>query len=107
MIYSVQQIKYDILAQIKAFGGRYEDWHIGICEHPRKTLFDEHKVSESQDIWIYKQALTIQAAKTVRDFFLKLNVNGRPDYKPTVANYVYAYKKGSTVVDNGSAAKID
>ena len=93
MIYSVQQIKYDILAQIKGFGGIYEDWYIGISEHPRKTLFDEHRVNESQDIWIYKQALTIHAAKTVQDFFLKLNVNSRPDCNPTVASYVYAYKK--------------
>lgn len=93
MIYSVQQIKYDILAQIKCFGGKFEEWCVGISEHPREALFNKHGVDKSQDIWIYKQALTMQAAKTAQDFFLKLNVDGVPDCDTTIANYVYAYKK--------------
>ena len=93
MILSVQQIKYDILAHIKGFGGRYEDWYVGISEHPRKALFDEHGVSESQGVWLYKQALTSQAAKTVQDFFVKLNVDRSLNCSSTIASYIYIYKK--------------
>ncbi len=72
MVYSVQQIKYDILAYIKEFGGDFSDWYVGISADPKKTMFEEHRVHQDNDIWLYKQALTFTACKTIQDYFLQI-----------------------------------
>lgn len=72
MVYSVQQIKYDILAYIKEFGGDFSDWYVGISADPKKTMFEEHCVDQENDIWLYKQALTFTACKTIQDYFLQI-----------------------------------
>ena len=64
MVYSVQQIKYEILAYIKEFGGEFSDYYVGVSDNPKKSLFKVHNVNRKKDPWLYKQALTLQAAKT-------------------------------------------
>ena len=39
MVYSVQQIKYEILAYIKEFGGEFSDYYVGVSNDPKKSLF--------------------------------------------------------------------
>lgn len=95
MILSVQQIKYEILAYIKEFGGNFEDWYIGIAADPKHEMFDNHGVHQEDDIWLYKQALTFTACKTVQKYFLQtqaidgnLRETGNED-----TDCVYLYKK--------------
>ncbi len=97
MIYSVQQIKYEILAYIKEFGGDFNDWYVGISSDPKNTMFQEHRVHKEDDIWLYKQALTFTACKTVQDYFLdilktdgKAIINGDED-----TDCVYLFKKST------------
>jgi len=95
MVYSVQQIKYEILAYIKEFGGDFSDWYIGIAADPKKTMFEKHSVHQEHDIWLYKQALTFTACKTIQGYFLKILqidgvsiTDGNED-----TDCVYLYKK--------------
>ena len=64
MVFSVQQIKYEILAYMKELGGEFGDYYVGIAADPKKTLLDVHNVDEAADPWLYKQALTFYAAQT-------------------------------------------
>jgi len=100
MVYSVQQIKYEILAYIKEFGGDFRDWYIGIAADPKKTLFENHSVHKDDDIWLYKQALTFAACKTVQTYFLTiLKVDGLAITDGTEdTDCVYLYKKSDRTV---------
>ena len=95
MIYSVQQIKYEILAYIKEFGGDFHDWYVGIASDPKNTMFETHSVDEEDDIWLYKQALTFAACKTVQTYFLeKLKTDGEAVIEGNEdTDCVYLYKK--------------
>lgn len=95
MIYSVQQIKYEILAYIKEFGGDFHDWYVGVAADPKNEMFHQHKVNEQDDIWLYKQALTFKACNTIQQYFLvKLNTDGVPVTSGTEdTDCVYLYKK--------------
>ena len=100
MVYSVQQIKYEILAYIKEFGGDFNDWYIGIAADPKKTMFEKHNVHQENDIWLYKQALTYTACKTIQDYFLQILkidgvsiTDGNED-----TDCVYLYKKSERTI---------
>jgi hypothetical protein len=95
MIYSVQQIKFEIFGQIKEFGSQFDEWYVGISDDPTKALFEEHGVDREADIWLYKQALTFVACQTVQRYFLQnLKTDG---IEVSSANEdtdcVYLYKK--------------
>ena len=97
MILSVQQIKYEILAYIKEFGGNFEDWYIGIAADPKLEMFDRHGVDKEQDIWLYKQALTFTACKTVQKYFLQTQaIDGELlEIGNDDTDCVYLYKKST------------
>jgi hypothetical protein len=95
MLYSVQQIKYEILAYIKEFGGGFSDYFVGVTDDPEAALFNKHNVHRTKDPWLYKQALTFQAARTAQDYFLsRLKADGEPvlDRNEDI-DCVYVYKK--------------
>ena len=96
MIASVQQIKYELMAFIKELGGGFGEFVIGIADDPRQAMRREHGVDLEGDPWIYKQALSHAAARTVQDYFVeKLKVNGvRPASDSEDVDCVYLYRKG-------------
>lgn len=95
MVFSVQQIKYEILAYIKEFGGEFSDYYVGIAADPKKALFEKHHVDPEKDPWLYKQALSFAAARTVQDYFLRrLGADGEPVLRGDEdTDCVYVYKK--------------
>lgn len=95
MIYSVQQIKYELLAYIKEFGGNFADWYVGIAAEPLAAMVQDHGLDRKRDIWIYKQALTFQACRTVQSYFLeKLKTDGAPVVRGNGdMDCVYMFKK--------------
>jgi hypothetical protein len=97
MIYSVQQIKFEILAYIKEFGGDFNDWYVGIAADPKGTLFQTHKVHQEDDIWLHKQALTFTACKTIQKYFLDiLKTDGKAVSEGDEdTDCIYLYKKSS------------
>lgn len=100
MVFSVQQIKHEILAYMKEFGGDFGDYYVGIAADPKKALFEVHKVDEGADPWLYKQTLTFYAAQTVQDYFLRrLKADGEPVLDGDEdMDCVYVYKKSERTV---------
>ena len=99
-ILSVQQIKFEIMAYIKEFGADFNDWFVGVSAEPKEALFDEHKVDPEQDIWMYKQALSLAACKTVQRYFLDtLKTDGTQAHDGSGAtDCVYLYRKSVRTV---------
>ena len=100
MVYSVQQIKYEILAYIKEFGGDFQDWYVGIAADPKNTMFEKHSVHKDDDIWLYKQALTFTACKTIQEYFLEiLKTDGKAVAQGDEnTDCVYLYKKSERTI---------
>lgn len=97
MIHSVQQIKYEILAYIKEFGGDFGDWYVGVSGDPLNTMLTHHRVDKEADIWLYKQALTFTACRTVQRYFLeRLRTDGvSVSTGEESEDCVYLYKKSA------------
>lgn len=97
MVYSVQQIKFEIFGYVKEFGSQFDEWFVGISSEPQESLFKVHGVDKESDIWLYKQALTFGACRTVQRYFLeKQNADGLvPDETNENMDCVYLYKKSS------------
>ena len=58
-------------------------------------MFETHSVHQEDDIWLYKQALTFTACKTIQDYFLqKLKTDGKAITQGDEnTDCVYLYKK--------------
>jgi hypothetical protein len=100
MVFSVQQIKYELLAYIKGLGGTFGDWYVGCASDPEQALFEQHHVRREEDPWIYKPALTGKATFTVVRYFrdvLHTDANDIGEPSPE-ANFVYAFRKGQATV---------
>lgn len=97
MVFSVQQVKYEILAYIKEFGGDFSDYYVGIAADPQKALFETHGVDKDKDPWLYKQTLTFAAARTVQRYFLdRLRADGEAVVQGDAdTDCVYVYKKSA------------
>jgi len=95
MILSVQQIKYELLAYIKEFGGDFSQWYVSVASDPKATLTSIHRVDTDAGLWIYKQALTARAACTAQAYFVDLlGTDGKRSDAPTEdCDCVYAYRK--------------
>ncbi len=97
MIYSVQQIKFEILGYIKEFGAEFGDWYIGIAARPRAAMKERHCVDEQQDIWFCKQAVSFRACQTIHSYFTRtLKVDGAVLHDPVEeGNCIYLFRKSS------------
>jgi len=77
MVLSVQQIKFEMFGYIKEFDPEFTAWYVGIASDPKSRLQAEHGVDLERDIWLYKQALSFAACRTVQRYFIeKLNTDG-------------------------------
>ena len=97
MMYSVQQIKFEILGYIKEFGADFTDWYIGIAGRPRSAMRERHGVDEEKDIWFCKQAVSFRACQTIHAYFTgTLKVDGAVLHDPAEdGNCIYLFKKSS------------
>jgi len=96
MILSVQQIKYELFAYMKEFGGSFGEWHVGVARDPLTVLAQVHGADPQRGLWIYKQALTSRAALTVRTYFVdKLGAGCDPLTDPVDedCDCVYAWRR--------------
>jgi hypothetical protein len=95
MNYSVQQIKFECFSYIKEFGARMEDWVIGAASDPDSVLFEEFALDRTDDIWMWKPALSPAAASAVIDFMTSRYRLERASPRPgdTPARFVFMYRK--------------
>ena len=85
-------IVQEIDNHIRAHGGGYPAWYVGIAADPRDRLFNDHNVHEKGDAWIHRDAGSEQAAREVEQHFLGLGCQGGGGGGSYPTRYVYAYK---------------
>lgn len=88
-----RRIIEDITSYINQTDGLYRNWYVGIASVPRNRLFDDHRVDEARDYWIYRIADTSDLARSIETYFHELGCDGDSgggDYSTTV---VYGYRK--------------
>lgn len=104
MIYSVQQIKFEILGYIKEFGADFPQWYIGIAVRPKDAMRERHGVDEVQDVWLCKQAVSCRACETIRSYFTdKLRVDGTTvGNAPSEGNWIYLFRKSARTRPKGA-----
>jgi hypothetical protein len=79
MAYSVQQIKFEMFGYIKEFDPDFGAWYVGIASEPKHTMQEEHCVDLEKDVWLYKQAMSFAACRTVQRYFCdQLKTDGKP-----------------------------
>jgi hypothetical protein len=95
MIYSVQQIKFEVLSYIKECGTDFSAWYIGIAAHPKTVMREKHGVDEELDLWFCKQAMSFRACDTIRSYFVRtLGVDGeRESGGAEEGNCIYLFRK--------------
>ena len=95
--------KDQIIATIHGYIQRNGDqpgyWYVGVSKDARNRLFNDHKVSESKGVWIYRTASTSGVARQTEGYFIKtIGTDGGKGGGDTSAKMVYAYKKTSSTL---------
>ena len=95
MVYSVQQIKFEMFGYIKEFDPDFGAWYVGIASEPKHVMRDTHGLDLDKDVWLYKQAVSFTACRTVQHYFCeKLKTDGALVSSGTEdMDCVYLYKK--------------
>lgn len=70
----------------------YSECYVGIAEDARSRLFNDHKVLEKGDIWIYKPADSDDIARDAEKYLLDKGMKGGPGGGSDKSTYVYSYK---------------
>jgi hypothetical protein len=69
----------------------FPNWYLGTSSNPEDRLFVHHKV-EKESFWIYKDAGSEEAARTIVKFIMDTyQTKGNADSGDGNARYVYAY----------------
>jgi len=77
-------------------GGVAPAWYVGTSRHPRRRLFDEHRVAREGGWWMFKRAASPAVAHDVKDHFVRVvGTDGWADGGESEADYVYAYRKNA------------
>lgn len=88
------EVKDYIKDYMDKHGGNYPSWYVGISEDPRDRLFNQHRVDEKNDAWVFSPALSADVARRVERYFVEiLHTDGGPGGGDVDAKAVYAYKK--------------
>ncbi|MBW2984763.1 hypothetical protein KY361_06605 [Candidatus Woesearchaeota archaeon] len=94
MVKTEDEIKRDIKNHMDKYEKKYSSWYIGVTEDPQRRLFDEHKVDEKKDHWIYSTAVSAEVARKIEKYFIEgLHVDGGKSGGDKDARVVYAYQK--------------
>lgn len=90
---SANQIVAEIEAHIRKCGGIFRQWYVGIATDARDRLFNDHRVREKGDAWIFRPAGTHQMARHTEDHFVnRLGTCGGTGGGGGATRTVYAYK---------------
>jgi hypothetical protein len=96
MAESKQEIINAFEEYIQKGGGGYKSWYVGISSNARDRLFNQHKVREEGDWWIYKTATSSQVAREIESYFVGIRgTDGGLGGGDENADMVYAYRKAA------------
>ncbi len=90
---------YEVIDSIHGFilknSCTYFDWYIGLTDNAEKMLFEEHKLSQLSDRWIYEEVPLDTDAFRIREYFLSMGCTGGLIRNQKKVRYIYAYKRSS------------
>ena len=90
----------EIIAQIDAHmkqsGIPNSSWYVGIAADPEVRIFTDHSVDRDKGTWIYRQATSDTAARTIEDAYHTAGCDGGPGGGDRTTTFVYAYLKTRT-----------
>ena len=87
-------IEAELLSYITVGGGDPSDWFVAATANPAVSLFNLHKVVKEQDLWIYRKALSHDAAERVVEYcHLELGTDGNDGEGAGDRLYVFAFRK--------------
>lgn len=96
MVKDEATIRAEIKNHIASEGGAYSNWYVGIAKSARERLFEDHKVKEKEDSWIFRKSESDKIARRIEDYFVNtLKTDGNPGGGDENTVFVYAYKKQS------------
>jgi len=95
LVKTMEIIKTEIKSHIESGGGNYSAWYVGIATKPRERLFNDHRVNEKTDGWIFRHAESESAARQIEDYFVNTLGTDGGTGGGINPEYVYAYKKSS------------
>jgi len=91
------QVAFDTITKfIDENGGNYQRWYTGIASDPKRMLFKEHNVPQS-DKWVYSPCANEADSRNVEAALLELGCDGIPHNGDQKGTWVYAFlKSGQT-----------
>ena len=92
-------IEAEILSYITVGGGDPGDWFVSASTNPAVSLFSLHKVVKEQDLWIYRKALSSDAAEGIAAYFQQeMGTDGNEGEGAGERLYVFAFRKAPHTV---------
>lgn len=92
MVFSPQQVKFELLSYIKEFGTDPENWRIGSAMNAEVALFEDNAIDRDKDIWLWKPLLSPSAAAIVLRYMTEQLHIPLSDRSSSGSN-VYLFKK--------------
>lgn len=83
----------DILEHIENCTRRnISSYYVGTSEDPKKSLFDYHNISETEDCWVYRKAQSLNDAKIAEQELIEMGMDGIAGKGGSKALYVYCFE---------------
>ena len=90
----------DIATYITQCGGNLAGWYIGIAADPQTRLFQDHRVDQASDPWIFREAPTSDLARQIERYMLERGgLRGGPGGGDFNSKFVYAYRINSHTLE--------
>lgn len=84
----------DIVGYIRKTNTPLTEWYVGIAEDPQARVFQEHGVNKDIDYWIYRECISADAARRVKQYVIAIyQTDGGSGGGDDRSRFVYAYKK--------------
>jgi hypothetical protein len=95
MVYSVQQIKFELISYVKEFGADFTEWSIGLASDAPKALFEINGVDEDRDMWLWKPAVTNAAAAMIHSWMTERQKAVAVAGDDAAGTCVFMFKRGA------------
>ncbi len=91
-----EEIVRGIQNHIDKYDSKATDWYIGIAINIRNKLFEAHKVSEENGVWIYRAAENHRVAKEIKKHFVSLGLKNNDEDDDQSGTVIFVYKSSAT-----------
>ena len=87
-----EEVNLRVVSYMEKSGIPISSWYVGVASKPKDRLFLEHLVSETEGLWIIKDAVSEEAAREVeRSIVEKNKTQGHPGSEKGSPRYAYAF----------------